>query len=513
MRNKWIFVWILLLVLLVGCNPAGTTITPEPPAERLEPPLEFPANFLDVHIRLENRLGEKIDTADLVYPEKTEQFAGVAIDGVTEYRTFDYAYQSIGMVIEMGDESWILEGLDIAGELDNPITAGYYTVVLERAGDNVLADLRPEPRPELLSSAIFHLEEAGATVEHQMSTQRRNVFEELTGETVALREILFVDGERVDVYVFESSAEAERLAEAVQPNGSLSYTHNGETITRAMDSNMGAPLLWWQSGHYIYFYEGLNEGLPHMLTLAFDTEPLNQWLTTGGEAVEIRVQNMSDVDFDSVVINFVGQEVDYGSIPAGQNTAYQTVDGAHHYASFRIEASGRTHEAMVIDYVGEVPLPAGNYTYLFDIVDGNPIQTVFNDSDWPILTDLVDKDWYLLRADLADGSEFIPSLAGDRPAYIHFMTEISPNQGDVGYLLTGHTACNGMFGTYLPNNYQSLFLPVVGQNETLCADEVMETERFLNNALNGILFYYIEGDALQLFTESGDTLFFGLEQP
>lgn len=513
MRSKWFFMGVVVVLGLMGCNPAGASITPEPSIredDETEAAVESPEDFFGVHIRLENRM-EEIEQADLSYPHQSERFVAIGAGEITEYRTFEYAYQSIGMLIEVGEESWIIEGLDYVGEVDNPITAGYYTVVLERSNGNVLTDLRPDTRPGIIDPIIARLEAGGATITHQPSVQRANVFEQLSGETLAWREIFFIEEERVDVYVFESVAEAERVAGMVMPNGNLSYAVDGGEVQQTMDSGMGAPLFWWQSDRYLYFYEGLDADLPHILTLTTGAEPLNQWLSAGAETVQIRVQNGSGVAFEGMVVNFVGQEVDYGMVPAGQSTAYETISEAYHYASFRIEAEGEVYEIMAIDYVGETPLPAGNYTYVFDIDSGNAQQAVFNDTLQPILTDLVDQDWYWVRTELADGGEFVPSQAGNRAPYIHFTTDISPNQGEVGYVLTGHAACNGMFGTYLPNNYNAFILPLIGQNETLCAEEVMETELAFMGYLNGIIFYYFEGELLQLFTGSGDVLIFSRE--
>ena len=49
---------------------------------------------------------------------------------------------------------------------------------------------------------------------------------------------------------------------------------------------------------------------------------------------------------------------------AGATTAYRTVEGGvYRYAAYRARIAGREVDVPVIDWVGESPLPAGDYTY------------------------------------------------------------------------------------------------------------------------------------------------------
>jgi hypothetical protein len=86
---------------------------------------------------------------------------------------------------------------------------------------------------------------------------------------------------------------------------------------------------------------------------------------------EIRVENATNRTFDSVVIGFSEQSVDYGRVPAGGFSSYRKVRGlAYKYGGASVRAGRQTFLQQVIDYVGEQPLPQGRHTYRLMIVKG-----------------------------------------------------------------------------------------------------------------------------------------------
>jgi hypothetical protein len=88
--------------------------------------------------------------------------------------------------------------------------------------------------------------------------------------------------------------------------------------------------------------------------------------------VEIRIRNGSNVDFDRVVVEFPGPRgVDYGSVPKGSVTAFQSVTRAYRYAGVSVKAGSQQLSLQPIDYMGEKELSPGRYTYLLDIDKGS----------------------------------------------------------------------------------------------------------------------------------------------
>lgn len=94
------------------------------------------------------------------------------------------------------------------------------------------------------------------------------------------------------------------------------------------------------------------------------------------DAVQLRVANASDVDFESVLLKFPGVEADYGAVAAGEVTAYRDMNGAYHYGLIEVVTDGDTLRLVPIDYVGEEPLAAGRYTFVLD-VEGDALGMTF----------------------------------------------------------------------------------------------------------------------------------------
>jgi hypothetical protein len=52
---------------------------------------------------------------------------------------------------------------------------------------------------------------------------------------------------------------------------------------------------------------------------------------------------------------------------AGERTAYSYLSRSYRYATTEVIAGGDTLRIQAIDFVGEEPLSAGSYTFVYDI--------------------------------------------------------------------------------------------------------------------------------------------------
>ena len=85
----------------------------------------------------------------------------------------------------------------------------------------------------------------------------------------------------------------------------------------------------------------------------------------------IRIQNISKYDFCAVVLNPPSRLVNCGGIKKGEKTCYHAFNQAYSYAYIKLYIEDKEFVLQPIDYVGEVPLDSGKYTYILDISDFN----------------------------------------------------------------------------------------------------------------------------------------------
>jgi hypothetical protein len=83
----------------------------------------------------------------------------------------------------------------------------------------------------------------------------------------------------------------------------------------------------------------------------------------------IRVENRSAMDLKNVSVNGIS----FGDIRRGERTKYQTIKGAYRYGHVYALTPTGPLEIFPIDYVGESPLGAGNYTYALTVSGGRLI--------------------------------------------------------------------------------------------------------------------------------------------
>ncbi|MFK8046712.1 MAG: hypothetical protein AB8B72_14530 [Crocinitomicaceae bacterium] len=85
----------------------------------------------------------------------------------------------------------------------------------------------------------------------------------------------------------------------------------------------------------------------------------------------IRIVNASKYDMCNVVINPSGGESNYGIIEAGMGTCYRTFDLAYSYAYVSLQIGDETFIFQPIDYINEVKLGNGKFTYTLNVLDFN----------------------------------------------------------------------------------------------------------------------------------------------
>ena len=83
----------------------------------------------------------------------------------------------------------------------------------------------------------------------------------------------------------------------------------------------------------------------------------------------LRIQNVSDFNFDNIVVAPGGPEYDFGSLDRGETSGYVEFDGIYRYGYVRITIDGIETVLQPIDYVGETLYKRGKYTYLIDVED------------------------------------------------------------------------------------------------------------------------------------------------
>ncbi|WP_424000760.1 hypothetical protein [Maribacter sp. IgM3_T14_3] len=84
--------------------------------------------------------------------------------------------------------------------------------------------------------------------------------------------------------------------------------------------------------------------------------------------VNIRLSNVSDSDFENIIVNTTTGDTNYGDIKSNQVSEYKNFNKAYRYAYVELNIGEETYTIQPIDYVGETPLTNGNYTYQLDLV-------------------------------------------------------------------------------------------------------------------------------------------------
>ena len=87
----------------------------------------------------------------------------------------------------------------------------------------------------------------------------------------------------------------------------------------------------------------------------------------GTDAVELRVENASALDFSAVVVGPPHQAMPFGPISAGSASTYREVEGATEIDNIEVSSGGERYMIQPLhDGYGDL-LEAGRYTYVLDI--------------------------------------------------------------------------------------------------------------------------------------------------
>ncbi|GAA0878075.1 hypothetical protein GCM10009119_10430 [Algoriphagus jejuensis] len=87
--------------------------------------------------------------------------------------------------------------------------------------------------------------------------------------------------------------------------------------------------------------------------------------------VFIRVQNNSDVNYENVVIQTGSVEQAFGDILLRTTSEYREFEYAFRFGAVWLEAEGKDLSLVPNDYVGEMPLKNGFYTYRIGLSSAN----------------------------------------------------------------------------------------------------------------------------------------------
>ena len=79
----------------------------------------------------------------------------------------------------------------------------------------------------------------------------------------------------------------------------------------------------------------------------------------------VRIHNISTHDYQELEVGLES----YGTLGAGQTTEYRDFGTAYRYNYVRLLIDAQEYIIQPIDYVGEVPLGEGDFTYEVDVLD------------------------------------------------------------------------------------------------------------------------------------------------
>jgi hypothetical protein len=92
-------------------------------------------------------------------------------------------------------------------------------------------------------------------------------------------------------------------------------------------------------------------------------------------AVNIRLRNTSEVNFDEVIVGDESQV--YENIAPDSFSDYREFETAYRYAYVQITSGEETFVLQPIDFVGEEALPIGIYTYELSLTEEGQVTLEF----------------------------------------------------------------------------------------------------------------------------------------
>ena len=95
--------------------------------------------------------------------------------------------------------------------------------------------------------------------------------------------------------------------------------------------------------------------------------------------LNIRLSNVSQFDFQNIVINTTTRIKNFENISSQETTNYKTFQTAYSYAFVELQIDGETYTFQPIEYAGQTPLKNGNYTNHIDVNSSDLILRLVED--------------------------------------------------------------------------------------------------------------------------------------
>ena len=83
--------------------------------------------------------------------------------------------------------------------------------------------------------------------------------------------------------------------------------------------------------------------------------------------VQIRISNVSDFDFENVIVSSTGEIMNFGDINSNTMSEFQIFERAYRFAFVEFLINEEIFTFQPIDFVGETPLENGNYAYEINV--------------------------------------------------------------------------------------------------------------------------------------------------
>lgn len=85
---------------------------------------------------------------------------------------------------------------------------------------------------------------------------------------------------------------------------------------------------------------------------------------------ELRIHNISNVQYDSVLVNAPGGKQVYGPVSPGSFSGYKPFLFLYNYAYIEVHFNNQVVKLQPLDYVGEEKLKPGKYRYELKLITG-----------------------------------------------------------------------------------------------------------------------------------------------
>ncbi len=85
---------------------------------------------------------------------------------------------------------------------------------------------------------------------------------------------------------------------------------------------------------------------------------------------ELRIHNISNIQYDSVLVNAPGGKQVYGPVSPGSFSGYKPFLFLYNYAYIEVHFNNQVVKLQPLDYVGEEKLKPGKYRYELKLITG-----------------------------------------------------------------------------------------------------------------------------------------------